>query len=225
MVQCAVVAAYYIHICIHADDALGSIHQPCSHVHIYVIYKNGFRHSPSVGCWCMEYIRTCIQLNLPPPVGNQWDIKDTSCCWAKDACLNIFLPPSQQLHMARPLNWCFAIESEFFYGNQNGALFPILAMYNEIIPPGFPGEMIHINHLIVTLSSLWFESHLATYFSCLAGAEWILINFDVLKTSPKISSNVRQEPEGLQCYQWSISMDRFSRKTGSTDFVIRTWPA
>ena len=88
-----------------------------------------------------------------------------------DAFLNIFLPPSQQLHMAIPLNGCFAMESEFLYGDQNGTLFPMLAIYNEIIPPGFPGEMIHIHQSIVTLSSLWFDSHLATYFSRLAGAE------------------------------------------------------
>ena len=69
------------------------------------------------------------------------------------------------------MHGCFAIKYEFLYGNQNGALFLMLAKYNEIIPPGFPGEMNHINRSIVTLSSLWFESHLATYFSCLAGAE------------------------------------------------------
>ena len=69
------------------------------------------------------------------------------------------------------------MESELIYAKENGALFPILlAIYNEIIPPGFPGVMNHINHRcinrsIVTLSSLWFQSHLATYFSCLAGAE------------------------------------------------------
>ena len=63
------------------------------------------------------------------------------------------------------------IESELSYTNQNGALFPILAIYNEITPPGFPGETNHINRSTVTLSSLWFQSHLATYFSCFAGAE------------------------------------------------------
>ena len=26
---------------------------------------------------------------------------------------------------------CFAMESEFLYGNQNGALFPMLAIYNK----------------------------------------------------------------------------------------------
>ena len=71
----------------------------------------------------------------------------------------------------------FAMESQVLYRNQNGALFPMLAIYNKSIPPGFPGEMNHINRSIVTLLSLWFESHLATYFSCLAGAEWILIKF------------------------------------------------
>ena len=69
------------------------------------------------------------------------------------------------------LNGCFVMESEFLFENQNGALSPMLAVYNEIIPLGFPGEMNHINGSMVTLSSLWFESHLATYFTCLAGAE------------------------------------------------------
>ena len=62
------------------------------------------------------------------------------------------------------------MESEFLYGNQNGTLFPVLAIYNEIVPLGFPGEINYINQLMVTLLLLWFESHLATYFSCLAGA-------------------------------------------------------
>ena len=59
----------------------------------------------------------------------------------------------------------------FLYGNQNGADFPMLAIYNEIISPSFPGEMNYMNRSIVALSSLWFESHIATYFSCLAGTE------------------------------------------------------
>ena len=47
----------YMHAC--RQCTIGSIHQPCSHVHIYVMYlKNGFRHSPSVCCWSMEYVHT-----------------------------------------------------------------------------------------------------------------------------------------------------------------------
>ena len=57
---------------------------------------------------------------------------------------------------------CFAMESELLYANQSGTLFPILAIYNKIIPLGFPGEINHINQLTVTLLSLWFQSHLAT---------------------------------------------------------------
>ena len=34
---------------------------------------------------------------------------------------------------------------EFLYGNKTGALFPMMVIYNEGIPPGFPGEWNHIN--------------------------------------------------------------------------------
>ena len=64
---------------------------------------------------------------------------------------------------------CFAVESEFLYGNQKWHLFPYAGHYNKIIPPSFPGEMNHINRLIVTLLSLWFQSHLPPF---LALQEW-----------------------------------------------------
>ena len=65
-----------------------------------------------------------------------------------------------------------------FYMEIKMAPFPLCWPYiTKLFLQGFPGEMNHINRSMVTLLSLWFESHLATYFSCLAGVEWILIKF------------------------------------------------
>ena len=41
---------------------------------------------------------------------------------------------------------CFKVEFEFIYVKQNGAHFPVLAIYvYEFISLGFPGEMIQRN--------------------------------------------------------------------------------
>ena len=159
----------YMHACRRCT--IGSIHQPCSHVHIYVTYKK-WLSAFSICVLLVNGVHTYVYAYnwICPHLGNQWDIKDTSC-WAMDACLNIFLPPSQQLHMARPLHGCFAMEAEFLYGDQNGALFPMLAMYNEIIPSGFSwrndSHKSIDSNIVVTL--VWDSSCCLFFLPCGSG--------------------------------------------------------